>query len=103
MQIAAEFGCTAIGIEVRAELVEIANAMHKLISEAVQSKGKKMGEVTFIHGDATDESLMFSILPRTTIIFMNNYCYPPSMQGALEQLFHAALQNNTRILAIKAR
>jgi len=100
-QVAAEYGCKAIGIELRHDLAEIANKMQISIEGAVKQLGKRMGEVTLIEGDATKLGVMLGPLTSATVIFMNNFCYPTEMEVSLMHLFQECLTSGCRVLALK--
>jgi hypothetical protein len=102
VQIAARTGCKAIGVEVRADLHDIAINLSEHVQNRLAEAGKSCGDITLVKGDATAESgEVVQFIAESTIIFMNNVCYPAAMQQKLENLFESSCSHGTRIVAMK--
>lgn len=102
VQIAARTGCRAIGVEVRSDLHGIAAALHEHVRARLTEAGRPCGEVLLMAGDATaEEGEIMQFIAESSIIFMNNVCYPAAMQQKLEGLFESGCSHGTRVVAMK--
>lgn len=99
VQMSAQTGCKSYGVEIRSDLHEIALKINEHMKEEMKKVNKTgFGEVILINGDALEQP---TLLVDTTIVFLNNVCYPDNMQHALEHFFLETLKHGTRVVTVK--
>lgn len=99
LQISAQTGCKSYGVEIREDLHKIATNIHSCLkTEMGNNKKTGLGEVILINGDALNQP---NLLIDTTIVFLNNVCYPEHMLHQLEHFFMETLQHGTRVVTVK--
>lgn len=99
VQMSAQTGCKCYGVEIRSDLHEIAlKIKDRMIKEMNKVNKNGFGEVILINGDALEQPTLFV---DTTIVFLNNVCYPENMQHELEHFFLETLKHGTRVVTVK--
>lgn len=112
IQCALQTGCRAKGVEIRAELVEIGEAMMRLVpSEFATLTDTPSDEQTvsdfiarrlaLVHGDATDPSVMRSILSDATVVIINNPCFSEELEQNVLALLYRFLPVGARVVTIR--
>jgi hypothetical protein len=97
-QMAAQVGCKCYGVELRPDLHNISERIYEYIKKETTRRGIHMGEVQLTNADALTQP---TLLVDSTIVYLNNVCFPESMQQPLEHFFTETLQHGTRVVTIK--
>lgn len=102
LQIAAQTGCKSYGIEIREDLHNLAEGLLTEFNKEYAERNMKVPEVKFIGGDALSDSFEIDqYYVNSTVVFMNNWCFPPSLEQGLCLKFEAMLQKDVKVIALK--
>jgi len=96
MQVHAQTGCKAVGVEIRSEL----HCYAEQIQDILENRGKyfEKGKTKFVNIDATDKSLSFT---DASVIFINNYCFSPEVEEGLLDKFQLLLKEGAKVITMR--
>lgn len=98
LQVAAQTGCVAVGVEIRSELTSIGQALLKNYQTLLRRTHLLRGEVQLVCGDILSPEVDLS---KATVVFLNNYCFPQHLEQSVLKKFKAGLKNGVRIITLK--
>ncbi|KAL6060677.1 Histone-lysine N-methyltransferase, H3 lysine-79 specific [Balamuthia mandrillaris] len=123
LQVAAQVGCKAVGVEIRPELHRIALRMRErtmqLLQQAERSPQRDgeeaqvdggditasqpqryhCGEVQLLCGDLSNPTFDLS---EATVVFLNNFCFPEELEQAVLHKFKRMLRDGARVVSTKS-
>jgi len=96
MQVHAQTGCKAVGVEIRSELHCYAEQMQDIL----ENRGKffDKGKTKFVNIDATNKSIPFT---DASVIFINNYCFSPEVEEGLLEKFQHLLKEGAKVITMR--
>lgn len=98
-QAAAQFGCTATGIEIRNALQVVANEFAPVYVREMKANSHTSGPVSLFRGNALRAVPEFMAKFRAaTIILMNNLTWEPDFNDAVQQLIKTHAQVGTIVI-----
>ena len=100
LQLAAQVGCEAYGIEIRPELGEIARNMHDGLLKYMEKQNdcKVSVNARFFTGNALSDDFDYS---DASVILVNNWCFDAVLEQKLFEKFEKTLKEGTRIICLK--
>ncbi|KAL0081448.1 histone methylation protein DOT1-domain-containing protein [Phycomyces blakesleeanus] len=103
LQVAAQTGCEAYGIEIMETPCRYAKRQLKEYASRMRAWLLPTGKIHFRHGDFLDMATngMYSTLKRADVLLVNNYAFDAATNHALAQLF-LDLKEGTRIISLKS-
>jgi len=102
LQAAAEVGCRAVGIEIRADLHHIAEAMLKDFNQKIDQgllPATAKNKVQYINADVTDADVALAY--DADVVFINNWRFTPSVNLHLLDKFRCCLPDGAVVVALK--
>jgi H3 lysine-79-specific histone-lysine N-methyltransferase len=99
LQVATQTGARCLGVEMRAELDDLARRLAAHVQRRMAGMDLPMGEVVLLHGDALQ--LPDAWLAEASVVFMNNVRFEESMQQALLDTFARVLPRGARLVTTK--
>ncbi|KAG2222915.1 hypothetical protein INT45_013546 [Circinella minor] len=103
LQVAAQTGCEAYGIEIMEVPCKCAKRQLKEYAARMKAWRLPTGKIHFRHGDFLDvgSSDMYETLKRTDVLLVNNYAFDWETNHSLAQLF-LDLNEGTKIISLKS-
>ncbi|KAI7903704.1 histone methylation protein DOT1-domain-containing protein [Cokeromyces recurvatus] len=103
LQVAAQTGCEAYGIEIMETPCKFAKRQLKEYAARMKAWRLPTGKIHFRHGDFLDVTAndLYATLKRSDVLLVNNYAFDASTNQALAQLF-LDLKEGTRIISLKS-
>ncbi|KAI7871696.1 histone-lysine N-methyltransferase, H3 lysine-79 specific [Spinellus fusiger] len=103
LQVAAQTGCEAFGIEIMETPCKYAKRQLKEYAARMKAWMLPTGKIHFRQGDFLDtgKNDMYATLKRADVLLVNNYAFDAATNHALAQLF-LDLKEGTRIISLKS-
>ncbi|KAI8084225.1 histone methylation protein DOT1-domain-containing protein [Gilbertella persicaria] len=103
LQVAAQTGCEAYGIEIMETPCKFAKRQLKEYAARMKAWRLPTGKIHFRHGDFLDVAAndLYSTLKRSDVLLVNNYAFDAATNQALAQLF-LDLKEGTKIISLKS-
>ncbi|KAI8142949.1 histone methylation protein DOT1-domain-containing protein [Fennellomyces sp. T-0311] len=103
LQVAAQTGCEAYGIEIMEVPCKFAKRQLKEYAARMKAWRLPTGKIHFRHGDFLDlgSSTMHQTLTRADVLLVNNYAFDSQTNHRLAQLF-LDLKEGTKIISLKS-
>ncbi len=96
LQVAAQTGCEAHGVEIRPELHNIALSIKDYC--AGSTGGQDFSRAHFVNGDVSNPSIDIT---SATVVYVNNFCFPEQLQQLVLEKFKRGLRDGTRVISLK--
>ncbi|KAL7752345.1 Nucleosomal histone H3-Lys79 methylase [Sorochytrium milnesiophthora] len=102
LQMAAQSGCNAVGVEIQRIASELAQAQLNEYRARMRFFNKRHGNIALHHGDMLDHpDISSALLSRADVIFVNNYVFSPELnQGILQKFLD--LKEGARVVSLKS-
>ncbi|KAI8884212.1 DOT1-domain-containing protein [Backusella circina FSU 941] len=103
LQVAAQTGCEAYGIEIMETPCKFAKRQLKEYAARMKAWRLPTGKIHFRHGDFLDVAAndLYSTLKRADVLLVNNYAFDAATNQNLAQLF-LDLKEGTKIISLKS-
>ncbi|KAI9243846.1 histone methylation protein DOT1-domain-containing protein [Sporodiniella umbellata] len=103
LQVAAQTGCEAYGIEIMETPCKFAKRQLKEYAARMKAWRLPTGKIHFRHGDFLDVAAndLYPTLKRSDVLLVNNYAFDAATNQALAQLF-LDLKEGTKIISLKS-
>ncbi|OZJ06877.1 hypothetical protein BZG36_00029 [Bifiguratus adelaidae] len=101
LQVAAQTGCEALGVEIMETPVKLAKLQLKEYAARMKAWHLPCGRIRLRHADFLECPELNETLKRADVILVNNYAFDPEINHKLVQLF-LDLKEGTRIISLKS-
>jgi hypothetical protein len=97
-QAACQAGCRGVGVEIRADLHEVAAQLAVHVSREMEMRGLGMGSVRLYLGDVRQpEEELVKTLREATIVIVNNVVFDEALNQSIFKLLKLVLPEGCRL------